>query len=148
MVLSTVNLGPQAGWNQYVTECSLFPLSNFCLMPPHPLWSPFAPGCQWQQTWPASHDGECSQGASLCTAGLCQGVSAARAHSTAVLTPCLGSPSMQVCPTRLYENLGFRLNTFLLFTFFLSLAGYIFKGHRGTEWNTSILLLPLWAGDV
>lgn len=123
-------------------ECSLFQLSNFSLMRLHPLLILFCTGLSVTADVASElQGGECSEAASLCTRRAWARASLQlRARSTAALSPCLGSPSMQVCPTRPYccENLCFRLDTFLLYLF-LSLAGYIFKGNRGTEWNTSIL---------
>lgn len=73
------------------------------------------------------HDGEYSEGVSLCTCRACVKVSLQLwAHSTAVLIrriSFLGSPSMlghhQVCLTRLYyyENMCFKLCVFFLHLF-------------------------------
>lgn len=95
-------------------ECPLFPLSNFCLMPPHPLLILFynravnqgrsgQRAAGWGMHWGCFtlHPRACASSVSL----------QLWAHSTAVLSTWLSSPAMpghhQVCPTRLgcYENL-------------------------------------------
>lgn len=147
MVLLTVNLSPQAGstsvhdWMFPVPAQEFLPNATPPFADPLLYWAVSHSRCDCQRQPGSCRVGNAVRVLHSSPAGSVPGCLSSSGHAAQLFSsPALVAPPCRCAPQGCTAVKTCASSwTHSCFTFFLSLAGYIFKGHRCTEWNTSIL---------